>query len=91
MYRPLALWVSVQCFAVGAGYLGNSGYLDRPRGSELVLLWFLIVFPLVLVPVLLTLRFDPPASSPDAVRRAEAEVREALARAEALEAVKGED
>jgi hypothetical protein len=91
MYRPLALWACVQVFATSAGYLSNIGYSETPRGAALVMIWFLIFFPIVLIPVLLTLRFDAPQEEPAAVRRAEAEIQQALARAKALESVKGED
>ena len=91
VYRPLGVWACIQMFLIAAFYLGNASnnYNDRARGGELVLVWFLIFFPIVLIPVLLTLRFNAPVEEPRTVRRARAEVDEALAKA--LHGVKGED
>jgi serine/threonine protein kinase len=90
MYRPLALWGCLQAFITAACYLGNAGYSDaeRVKGGELVIVWFFILFPIMLIPVILTLRVGLP----------QAPVRPPLANSDAasqdqtqLHVVKGKD
>jgi hypothetical protein len=88
--RPLALWACVQVFVFAASYIGNAGYQpsERPKGALVVMLWFLVFFPIVMVPVILLLRFDAPASAAPPQSQPPTATE---AQAEALHAVKGEE